>query len=59
MNDLCKQNFKINWTALVCGHPNKGILDLLQNKITATRAPVKVPGIGPSTINLVRPYVTM
>ena len=33
---------KINWTAWAYGHPNKGILDMLQNTITATRTPIQV-----------------
>lgn len=35
-------NREINWTAWAYGHPNKGILDMLQQKLTATRTPIKV-----------------
>jgi len=31
-----------SWTAWAYGHPNKGILDKLQNKLTATRTPTQV-----------------
>ncbi|HKR03095.1 MAG TPA: helix-hairpin-helix domain-containing protein [Bacteroidia bacterium] len=33
---------ELSWTAWAYGHPNKGILDSLQKKITATRTPIRV-----------------
>jgi len=33
---------QLSWTAWAYGHPNKGILDKLQNKLTATRSPITV-----------------
>jgi competence protein ComEC len=41
---------KISWTAWAYGHPNKGILDMLQAKLTATRPVVHVQaGTGAKT----------
>jgi competence protein ComEC len=33
---------KLSWTGWAYGHPNKGILDMLQNTVTATRTPFHV-----------------
>jgi len=33
---------RLLWTAWAYGHPNKGILDMLQNKLTATRTTIHV-----------------
>lgn len=33
---------RIPWTAWAYGHPNKGILDMLQQTISASRAPIQV-----------------
>jgi competence protein ComEC len=39
-----------SWTAWAYGHPNKGVLDRLQNKLTGTRIPVTVQaGTGAKT----------
>ena len=44
------QSRQILWTAWAYGHPNKGILDRLQNKLTATRTPIHVKaGTGAKT----------
>lgn len=41
---------KVSWTAWAYGHPNKGILDKLQNKLTTTRTPISVQaGTGAKT----------
>jgi len=41
---------KVIWTAWAFGHPNKGILDMLQNKLTATRTTIHVhAGTGAKT----------
>jgi competence protein ComEC len=41
---------QVLWTAWAYGHPNKGILDILQNKLTATRTPIHVQaGTGAKT----------
>jgi len=33
---------KLSWTAWAYGHPNKGILDMLQSTVTATRLPIHI-----------------
>ena len=44
------QSRQISWTAWAYGHPNKGILDRLKNKLTATRTPINVKaGTGAKT----------
>lgn len=41
---------KLSWTAWAYGHPNKGILDMLQNKLTASRTTIHVQaGTGAKT----------
>lgn len=41
---------KVDWTAWAYGHPNKGILDMLQSAITATRPTINVQaGLGAKT----------
>jgi len=43
-------NRQILWTAWAYGHPNKGILDMLQKSITTSRTPIKVKaGTGAKT----------
>lgn len=43
-------NRQTNWTAWAYGHPNKGILDRLQNKLTTTRSAISVTaGTGAKT----------
>lgn len=33
---------KLNWTAWAYGHPDKGVLDMLQSTVTTTRTPIQV-----------------
>lgn len=40
----------LSWTAWAYGHPNKNVLDRLQNKLTATRTPISIKaGTGAKT----------
>jgi competence ComEA-like helix-hairpin-helix protein len=44
------QSRQVSWTAWAYGHPNKGTLDRLQSKLTATRTPIHVKaGTGAKT----------
>ena len=37
-----EMDWEHSWTAWAFGHPNKGVLDLLQSSLTATRAPIDI-----------------